>query len=340
MTKLSFIDKTASNMLRVVSNNPYHNLPKEKVDAIREHFNIEASKEPRSFSSHGKEFRVPPIFNGPKVVAMLNEENIDIIRTDYALELAAKKKIILDTLVPLGAAALCITPDNKIIVGSRDISRDKDDNGSYPIHVAGGGAESDFLLEISPHIHRATNAAESKDYHSLDYRKKFGEDESNYATFAKFLANTALREAREELFDFPDEDIKDLGVAGLLSLDHEDGKKYIIGGLAIFRIKYTYDELLKRRLENQPPDFWEMTIIEGMGIPEMITGMNNKFRFNFDDRIRSTATSYAFTGALSVINESMYTIFRESGKLNIEHLDYTQHRTSLINANKENCRSI
>lgn len=263
----------------------------------------------------------PKIFNGNQLVVEITEDRSSddahyiVTPVKYAQALASAKGIIPEKFVVAGVASVVITQDNKVIIGSRDAARDKSDPKKYPLQTPNGGMDSDtkqmealkllntLYQKTKPDEHKLTKfSTEQQKHASLDYRTKFGDDESN-TDFKDFLLQEGLREVREELYDFRDDEIKPLCVIGTLT--HTIGSKaYLKGGIPVYRIKYTFDELKALRDASPPQDLWEMTLIEGLSLTNITDVINDGFKIRFDGETRQHLQPYLFHSLHRKMNDT------------------------------------
>ncbi len=260
----------------------------------------------------------PKIFNGNQLAIEIDRDSeykYTVLPVKYAQALASNKKIISKHFAVAGVAAIIITKDKQIIIGSRDAGRDKTDPNKYPLQVPNGGLDSNKsqleFLNLLNLLYERTKSDQNKlnkfttsqqQYASLDYKSKFGEDESK-TDFNNFISTEGIREVTEELLNFNDNDIKELGVIGGLTTVIE-GKTYLKAGVPVYEVKYTLEELKHMRKENPPIDNWEMTVIEGLSLEKLVEFMSNEYKMQFDGQLRKHLQPYVFENLYGHINQN------------------------------------
>ncbi len=291
----------------------------------------------------------PLAFNGEKALFYFKDEDsvLKIVAEDYASVLAAsevnrnqavveeakEKGQFLRSHFAAGVIAVCHTADDKIIIGSRDVNKDKVDPTKYPIQFPCG------FIDVTE-----------------DFYNKMKEGKPDLLREA--IISDAKRELREELLNFDDSQISQS--PQLLAVIYETKKwpvKEEKGGgtkdvnviksfVIQINVNLTYLEIEERRaatieklqadlrtdpankdLLQQEKDFNEMTkigCIDLAQLPEILAGKTDstKVEIHFDNKPRQFAAEHGMT--LDAV---------------LQHLE-TKLPTSVITAESRNASAI
>lgn len=184
---------------------------------------------------------------------------------------------------PAGVIAAVITSDNKIIIGSRDANRDKNDSTIYPLQMPCG----------------------------------FIDPDKEKSDINKLIIDNAIREVQEELYG--EADFLDCKIIGLISQTkdwygkpekHEDAKKQvndIKSFIVACYVKQTYQEIEVNRNNKNTKDIHELSQISSLDINEdnlkNLISNNVKSNFYFDSKERNFVAEHSAALYLAVSNE-------------------------------------
>lgn len=226
------------------------------------------------------------LFNGYIIEAILSIDDqngrglIQLIPFRYADYLARNKvsdKNIITAVI--GVISLIFTADQKIIIGSRDMSTPK--------------GSDDYDLQFPAGYY------DSNDKNTAIMKKMLHEGKSFY----DLCGVQGEREIREELLDFPDGTLIFGGNIGY-NIQSVGDKFKIHEVFSIFRTTFTFDQLKKLRDEQieylqselkagrsideikGPKDYTEITKIEGMSIAKLVRVLCNGFEIDFGGKKR------------------------------------------------------
>jgi hypothetical protein len=245
----------------------------------------------------------PKAFNGKKALFYFKDEELEdreilkIVPEDYAsvstaLEINRNKELLnkdqfLRSHFSAGVIVLCKTSDNKIIIGSRDAARNKEDPTKYPLQFPCG------FIDVNDSFYQ-------------DMQKK---DSANLLN--KAIVSDAKRELTEEVLGFSNSEIIDAKIIAAIydtkqwpvKEEKGGGEKnvHVIKSFVVaLNVDMTYKKIKKRRSEVPPKDFNEMTVmgyIEIDKIPELLSEKENgtKVAINFDGKERLFVAEHGLT---------------------------------------------
>ena len=184
---------------------------------------------------------------------------------------------------PTGVIVAVVTLDNKIIIGSRDANRDKNNSTIYPLQMPCG---------------------------FIDLDKK--ENDIN-----KLIVDNAIREVQEELYG--DAEFLDCEIVGLISQTknwygkpekYTDSKKQvnnIKSFIVACYVKQTYEEIKENRNSKNTKDIHELSQISSFDIDiknlEALDYSNVKFNLDFDGKERNFVAEHSAALYLAINNE-------------------------------------
>ena len=156
-----------------------------------------------------------------------------------------------------GAIILCETSDQRLIIGSRDVSRKEKDSDNYFLQCPCGFLEN-YQIE-----------GES----AMDKLKK------NSLSFEEFIIENGIRELKEEILPFEDHEITEKKLFGGIFVLREWPKKIpqepdqpltkkianFKSFIVVTKVSLSFEEIKElRKTSRKPQDFDEITLIDGL----------------------------------------------------------------------------
>lgn len=202
-------------------------------------------------------------FNGEKAIAYIKPGTDDdsvfkVVPSDYANLLASAKKTDavqdpdgMRKHFVMGIIIVCVTKDNEVIVGSRDANWDKTNPESLMGQFSAG---------------------------FIDPNEAFYAQASTVSGLKQAFRDTALKELREEVFEFPAETITETKLLGGITQlrmwpSKRSGNKAIENVKSVIvqvDVNMSAAEIMRARETNPPEDFHEMTVMTAMPFDDMV----------------------------------------------------------------------
>lgn len=247
------------------------------IKNIKDHLKNCSTEELESICEKSKLGRSPTMFNGHVMSVYQVDNGIVIEPRRFYQNIEWQNFLAKEPFLMCGVVSLLLTSDNKIIIGSRDIS--KGDKGKD---------QRTFSLQLPCGFMDSTE----KSIQSL----KKGE-----ATFDDVVCQNARKELEEELCHFGKGELSKGEVIGYSTTDKAGNRDlsnpHIGVCCALFRTELNSEEVIRRHNEDPPEDAWEISQVEAIGTNELdaknLLDPDVTFLFQNQDRTMTDDSRFA-----------------------------------------------